>query len=66
MDFFDALTMERPYRAALPDRDAMAMVQVGSGGHFDPLLVDAFLDNRARFLEIRDRIQAEAEPPRQA
>ncbi len=66
VDFFDALTMERPYRAALPDRDAMAMVQVGSGGHFDPLLVDAFLDNRARFLEIRERIQAEAAPPREA
>ena len=56
VDFFDALTMAREYRRAVPDEEALRMVRAGSGGHFDPLLVEAFLDNQTAFMERRDQI----------
>lgn len=62
VDFFDALTMEREYRKALTDAEALRMVRAGAGGHFDPTLVEAFLDNQARFIERRDEINERAKP----
>ena len=41
-DVLDALTTDRPYRAAFPLRQARAMIVEESGGHFDPDVVDAF------------------------
>ncbi|MDZ7799997.1 MAG: HD-GYP domain-containing protein [Trueperaceae bacterium] len=43
VDVFEALTSDRPYRAALPVREAAAIVQEGAGSHFDPGLAEAFL-----------------------
>jgi putative two-component system response regulator len=43
-DMFDALTSERPYKKAWSVGDAVAEVERCSGGHFDPQIVDAFLD----------------------
>jgi len=40
-DFFDALSHERPYRAALSPEQALAMVRDGSGTHFDPTVAAA-------------------------
>ncbi|HEX6372927.1 MAG TPA: HD domain-containing phosphohydrolase [Longimicrobium sp.] len=42
-DVFDALSSERPYRAAWPEPDVVAEIQRGRGTHFDPAVVDAFL-----------------------
>ena len=41
-DAFDAMTSERPYRAAMPPGAAMAEIQKCSGTQFDPVLVGAF------------------------
>ncbi len=41
-DSFDAMTSDRPYRAALPPEDALAEIQRNSGSQFDPIAVDAF------------------------
>jgi putative two-component system response regulator len=41
-DVFDALTHIRPYKAAWPLEHAVAEIQLGSGTHFDPAVVDAF------------------------
>jgi putative two-component system response regulator len=43
-DFFDAVTHARPYREAWPLSRAVEEVRVNAGRHFDPDLVEAFLD----------------------
>jgi HD-GYP domain-containing protein (c-di-GMP phosphodiesterase class II) len=42
-DCFDALSSPRPYRAALPRRDALDYLRAGAGRQFDPAVVRAFL-----------------------
>jgi putative two-component system response regulator len=42
-DVFDALTQNRPYKAAWPVNDAIAEMERQRGKQFDPALVDAFL-----------------------
>ncbi|HEX6070790.1 MAG TPA: HD domain-containing phosphohydrolase [Longimicrobiaceae bacterium] len=42
-DFFDALTHDRRYRAAVPAAEVMEMIREGAGTHFDPDVVGAFL-----------------------
>ncbi len=43
-DFFDALTHERPYKKAWSPEEAVAEVRNQRGEHFDPEIVDAFLE----------------------
>jgi diguanylate cyclase (GGDEF)-like protein/putative nucleotidyltransferase with HDIG domain len=42
-DAYDAMTSERPYRAALSHTDAVAELQAGAGTQFDPRVVDALV-----------------------
>ncbi|OGS69521.1 MAG: hypothetical protein A2Y96_02120, partial [Firmicutes bacterium RBG_13_65_8] len=42
-DAFDAMTSNRPYRAALPMGEAMRRLQADSGKQFDPAVVAAFM-----------------------
>jgi putative two-component system response regulator len=46
-DVFDALTHDRVYRPALPLDEALGIVHEGRGTHFDPRVVDAFLEELA-------------------
>ena len=41
-DIFDALTHERPYKAAMPVEDALAQMRSQTGTFFDPWLMSAF------------------------
>ncbi|WP_225442508.1 HD domain-containing phosphohydrolase [Paenibacillus lycopersici] len=43
-DFYDALTHERPYKKAWAPKDALAEVVSQRGNHFDPNIVDAFVE----------------------
>jgi cyclic di-GMP phosphodiesterase len=52
-DVFDALTSDRVYRAALPLKSAVKMMQDERGRHFDPKMLDAFFEVRAEVEEIR-------------
>lgn len=54
-DVFDALTSERPYKHAWPVEDAVAHLQAGAGGHFDPTLTAMFIESLDEVLEIRER-----------
>lgn len=45
-DVFDALTTDRPYRAALPNHTVYDMMAAERGQHFDPAVLDAFLAQR--------------------
>ena len=51
-DVYDALRSRRPYKQAFSHAEAMEIVVKGSGAHFDPLLVDAFVALEAVFAEI--------------
>ena len=44
VDAFDAMTTTRPYREALPQEEATAILRREKGRQFDPKVVDAFLD----------------------
>ncbi len=42
-DVYDALVSDRPYRKGLPPFEAKEIIVRGSGKHFDPLVVKAFV-----------------------
>jgi response regulator RpfG family c-di-GMP phosphodiesterase len=42
-DVYDALVSERPYKRAWTHEEALAQLQMDSGKHFDPTVVDAFI-----------------------
>jgi len=42
-DVFDALTNDRVYRKAMPLEEALTEIELQRGRHFDPEMVDAFL-----------------------
>jgi HD-GYP domain-containing protein (c-di-GMP phosphodiesterase class II) len=53
-DTFDALTSDRPYRAAASFREARRVIAEAAGSQFDPTVTEAFDDiTDARFDEIR-------------
>jgi putative two-component system response regulator len=58
-DVFDALLSDRPYRAHLELDEALEVMQEGRGTHFDPGLLDCFLENLEPMVEVsiaeRDR-----------
>ena len=51
-DVFDALICKRVYKEAMSHEQAFAIIVKESGQHFDPDIVQAFIDNFARFQEI--------------
>ncbi len=53
VDFFDALTMDRPYRKAVPNDEVVKMIVSESGTSFDPDVVEIFLDSRDELEEIQ-------------
>lgn len=56
VDFFDALTMDRCYRKAFPDAQALQMLREQSGRAFDPEITSVFLALAPRMLALRDAI----------
>lgn len=50
-DVYDALTSERVYKKALSHEKSKSIIISGSGKHFDPIIVDAFL-NVEKHMEI--------------
>ena len=46
VDFFDALAMDRPYRNAVPKDEVVQMILDAAGAHFDPSVVEIFVDVR--------------------
>ncbi len=54
-DVFDALTSQRPYKKAMPNDEAVAIIRRDTGTHFDPRIVEAFFDHWDSVLQIQDR-----------
>jgi putative two-component system response regulator len=51
-DVYDALVSERIYKPGLTHEEACRYIEAGSGTHFDPRVVEAFLAREAEFQEI--------------
>jgi len=48
-DVYDALVSERPYKKAFTHKQAVDIIRKDSGTHFDPKIVEAFLNVAAAF-----------------
>jgi putative two-component system response regulator len=58
-DVFDALTSERPYKKAWTIEAAVDFLNDGSGTHFDPDCVKAFLNAWEDVMSVRERYTEE-------
>ncbi|MCJ1888374.1 two-component system response regulator [Pseudomonas sp. LA21] len=54
-DVYDALISRRVYKPPFPHEEAVRIVQQGSGTHFDPDIVAAFLDIHEAFHQVAKR-----------
>jgi response regulator RpfG family c-di-GMP phosphodiesterase len=54
-DVFDALTHERPYKKAWSIEEACAFLVEEKGRHFDPKLVDLFMQNLDEIKSIKNK-----------
>ncbi|EDZ63765.1 response regulator receiver (CheY-like & PAS domain) modulated metal dependent phosphohydrolase [Sulfurimonas gotlandica GD1] len=54
-DVFDALGSDRCYKKAWDDERIFNLFEEEKGKHFDPKLADLFLDNKEKFIAIRDK-----------
>ena len=62
-DVFDALTSKRVYKKPMPIEQAADILRQDSGKHFDPRLVDIFLENMDSVLAIRERFPDSGDQP---
>jgi putative two-component system response regulator len=54
-DVFDALTSKRPYKDPWPTEKAINLIQEERGEHFDPIVVDAFMEVKDEIIEIMEQ-----------
>jgi putative two-component system response regulator len=53
-DVFDALTSDRVYRQAFTLEDAVQTMREDRGTHFDPAILDAFLEDLEQVVAIKN------------
>jgi diguanylate cyclase (GGDEF)-like protein/putative nucleotidyltransferase with HDIG domain len=49
VDCFDSVREDRPFRPGMTREEAIAMLRRGSGSHFDPRVVETFIEHLPRF-----------------
>ncbi|MCG8636017.1 MAG: HD domain-containing protein [Desulfobacterales bacterium] len=62
-DVFDALASHRVYKKAWPMEKILTLFREERGKQFDPTLVDLFLNNLDKVLEIREQYKDQLETP---
>ncbi len=60
-DVFDALTSVRPYKNAWSIEQAFNLLIEEKGKHFDPVLVDLFLENKDKIIKIHEQFNEKEE-----
>jgi len=60
-DAYDALTTKRPYKEAFSHDVSRDIIVKDAGEHFDPDVVEAFLEREKKFIRIKESLQ-DAEP----
>lgn len=58
-DVYDALSSKRPYKEPMSHEVSMKIIIEGRGSHFDPEVVDAFLERENEIIAIREAFQSE-------
>ena len=58
-DVYDALTSVRCYKDAFSHEKSREIIVQGAGGHFDPHIVEAFLNREDQFIRIRKEYKDE-------
>jgi len=56
-DVFDALLSQRPYKKAFSLEKTLSIIEEGKGSHFNPDVVEIFLDSLDEIIEIRENLQ---------
>ena len=54
-DTYDALVSKRAYKEAFSHNIAQSIILEETGTHFDPKIVDVFMQNVEEFIDVRDR-----------
>jgi len=54
VDAYDAIVSKRPYKEAYTNEDALDIILRDSGKHFDPKIVEVFLDVQDKLKGVRD------------
>ena len=54
VDAYDAMLNDRVYRPALPEDEALSLMKIGKGKHFDPKILDCFLELLTEIRRIRE------------
>lgn len=54
-DVFDALTSKRPYKEAFSNEKSLQIMKEGHGKHFEPRLLDLFLENLDEVFDIQKK-----------
>ena len=57
-DVFDALTSRRPYKEPYPIEEACEIIKKERGKHFDPDVVDVFMENIDEILKIKEEVDS--------
>lgn len=57
-DVYDALRSRRPYKDTMSHAKAKKIILEGCGNHFDPQIVNAFLDCEEQFIQVSERYNA--------
>ncbi len=52
-DVYDALVSDRPYKKAMPHEEAVRLIRAERGTHFDPDIVDVFVEQADTFHRIK-------------
>ena len=58
-DVYDALRSKRVYKEPFSHEKASAIIAEGRGSHFDPVIIDIFIENNLLFDEIYERLSVE-------
>ncbi len=64
-DVYDALTHQRCYKPAMTHEEAMAIILAGKGTHFDPYLVDLFVELEDEIIRVSRELDDKAADERQ-
>ncbi|MES2299105.1 MAG: two-component system response regulator [Pseudomonadota bacterium] len=54
-DVYDALISKRVYKPAFPHEEALRIMKMGRGTHFDPDILDAFFEIEQQFAQIAEQ-----------
>jgi len=57
VDVYDAMVSERPYRPALPEHEALSLMEIGREEYFDPRILECFLDLLTQIRLIREEVR---------